>query len=365
VTTEPFISYAQNREDVVLRRALVGVSEGRYIDVGANDPTIDSVTRAFYDAGWHGITAEPVPAFADAQRAQRPRDLLFQAAVTDTDGGEVVLHEFPDTGLSTVVDEFAERHVAAGREATELTVPTRTLDSLLDEAGWQNQPIHFLLIDVEGAEGSVLRGVDLGRWRPWIIVAEATEPTSATPTYQEWEELLTRRGYRFAQFDGLSRFYVADEQWDELHDAVERPAGPLDDFISFRTHELVRDLEQVSAERGRLAAAIDVAAAERERLEAELANCRAELAGCRAELEEAQEQQAAARDAAVAWRSRAVGAWAARAADGNVVAGAELDQLRRQVDAVNGELAAMRATVSWRVTGPLRTVRRGTQVVGR
>ncbi len=158
MTTEPFVSYAQNREDVVLRRALAGISEGRYIDVGANDPTVDSVTRAFYDAGWHGITVEPVPAFAAAQRTERPRDLLFQVAVTDVDGGEVVLHEFADTGLSTVVDEFADRHVAAGREATELPVPTRTLDSLLDEAGWQDQPIHFLVIDVEGAEGSVLRG---------------------------------------------------------------------------------------------------------------------------------------------------------------------------------------------------------------
>ncbi len=107
-----------------------------------------------------------------------------------------------------------------------------------------------------------------------------------------------------------------------------------------------------------MAAERDAHAQARDRLEAELADCRADSA-------EAQEQQAAAWKAAVAWRSRALSAWAARAADGNVVAGAELDQLRRHVDAVNGELAAMRATVSWRVTAPLRTVRRGTRVVGR
>lgn len=365
MTTEQFISYAQNREDVVLRRALAGVSEGRYVDVGANDPAVDSVTRSFYDAGWHGVTVEPVPAFAAAQRAERPRDLLFQAAVMETDGGEVVLHEFPDTGLSTVVDEFADRHVAAGREATESTVPTRTLDSLLDEVGWQDQPIHFLVIDVEGAEGSVLRSLDLGRWRPWIIVAEATEPTSATPTHQDWEHLLTDRGYRFAQFDGLSRFYVADEKWDDLHTDVERPASPLDDFIPYRTHDLARQLSVASAERSRLAAAIGGVAAERDAHAQACDRLGAELAECLAALGEAREQQAAAWKAAMAWRGRALTVWAARAADGNVAAGAELDQLRRHVDAVNGELAAMRGTVSWRVTAPLRTVRRGTRVVGR
>jgi hypothetical protein len=43
-----FISYAQNFEDVMLWRALQHVERGFYIDVGANDPTIDSVTKAFY-----------------------------------------------------------------------------------------------------------------------------------------------------------------------------------------------------------------------------------------------------------------------------------------------------------------------------
>ena len=33
-----FVSYAQNFEDVMLRRALRDVEQGFYIDVGANDP---------------------------------------------------------------------------------------------------------------------------------------------------------------------------------------------------------------------------------------------------------------------------------------------------------------------------------------
>jgi hypothetical protein len=44
-----FISYAQNLEDVMLYRALKHVECGFYIDVGAQHPVIDSVTKAFYD----------------------------------------------------------------------------------------------------------------------------------------------------------------------------------------------------------------------------------------------------------------------------------------------------------------------------
>ena len=50
-----FVSYAQNFEDVMLHRALNHVVRGFYIDVGAADPEALSVTKAFYDNGWHGI----------------------------------------------------------------------------------------------------------------------------------------------------------------------------------------------------------------------------------------------------------------------------------------------------------------------
>ena len=101
-----------------------------------------------------------------------------------------------------------------------------------------------MIIDVEGAEEAVLRSIDLSRRRPWVIVAEATEPQSTTPAHQGWEPLLTAADYRFTQFDGFSpsRFYVAAEKWDELHEALERPASPQDDFVHYRRIELDEEI---------------------------------------------------------------------------------------------------------------------------
>lgn len=48
---KPFVSYAQNFEDVILNRIFKNIKEGFYVDIGAADPLYDSVTKAFYDRG--------------------------------------------------------------------------------------------------------------------------------------------------------------------------------------------------------------------------------------------------------------------------------------------------------------------------
>ena len=75
------ISYAQNFEDVVLNRVFHAVQQGRYIDIGAYDPVVDSVTKHFYDRGWSGVNVEPVTRFHEKFVATRPRDWNINSAV--------------------------------------------------------------------------------------------------------------------------------------------------------------------------------------------------------------------------------------------------------------------------------------------
>jgi hypothetical protein len=72
--------------------------------------------------------------------------------------------------------------------------------------------VHWMKIDVEGMEAAVLRGWDPRALRPWIIVVEATLPGSTEQCHQEWEPLLLAADYAFVFFDGLNRFYVAQER---------------------------------------------------------------------------------------------------------------------------------------------------------
>ncbi len=232
----PFVSYAQNGEDVVLWRALGDVSDGFYVDVGAADPIEYSVTRGLYEHGWRGIDVEPLPGFAAALVEDRPRDTVVASAAGSTDG-EITFHEVVGTGLSTIGKDEAQAARERGFEVVDVTIPMRRLDSILEEHLPAGGTIHVLKIDVEGAEAEVLAGVDLRRWRPWVVVVEATRPLSTESTRDSFEELVTGCGYTPTLFDGLNVFYVSDEH-PELTERLSYPACPLDLYTSIETMRL-------------------------------------------------------------------------------------------------------------------------------
>ena len=225
-----FVSYAQNWEDVMLWRALGHVGQGFYVDVGAFSPDEHSVTRAFYDLGWSGINIEPNPQRIAELKAKRTRDINLGVAASSTEG-TVQLHVVADTGLTTAEPSIAERHKASGWDVSVIEVPRRSLSGILDEYLVLGQPIHFLKIDVEGHEAQTIRGIDLSRHRPWVIVVEATAPLSQLETTADWEPVLLAAGYRCVYWDGLNRFYLADEHAG-LATAFSAPPNVFDDFVT-------------------------------------------------------------------------------------------------------------------------------------
>jgi FkbM family methyltransferase len=224
-----FISYAQNYEDVMLWRALKHVENGFYVDVGACSPDLHSVTRAFYNSGWRGINVEPNPQYLADLNARRPEDLNLGLAVSDIKGTRK-LHVIQDTGLSTLHSDIAQAHADAGWSTEVIEVPTLTLSSLWEKYIDADQSVHFLKVDVEGHETAVLRGLNWKRYRPWIVVVEATLPLSQQHTHYEWEDVLLKADYQMVYWDGLNRFYVAQEH-SELVRAFSAPPNVFDNFV--------------------------------------------------------------------------------------------------------------------------------------
>src|SRR3989304_3019019 len=95
-----FVSYAQNFEDVMLWRALRGVTNGFYIDIGANDPTGDSMTNAFYERGWSGINVEPIERHYKELQRLRLRDVNLGCAVGAVTG-QIEIWDCDVLGLAT------------------------------------------------------------------------------------------------------------------------------------------------------------------------------------------------------------------------------------------------------------------------
>lgn len=244
-----FISYAQNFEDVILWRALKHIENGFYVDIGAQDPVVDSVSRGFYERGWRGVSAEPTATYAKKLREDRPDDKILQAAIGK--GCENIhFFEIPETGLSTGDTEIAEEHRRRGFEVIETEVPLLPLSAIFDTTG--DRDVHWLKIDVEGMEKSVIESWLPSEKRPWIVVIESTHPMSEAVVFDDWEPLLTDKGYEFVYFDGLNRFYVSNEH-PELKEFFGAGPNVFDNFTvsgkassSFvvRLQEHVRNVEQ-------------------------------------------------------------------------------------------------------------------------
>lgn len=223
-----FISYAQNFEDIMLWRALKHIESGFYVDVGAWSPDVDSVTRAFYERGWRGINVEPNPEFHVQLAELRTRDINLRMAVSDK-AGSLMMNFFSNLGLSTLDETIAKNHALAGWAIDKHEVEVTTLADLWMQHVPEGQVVHFLKVDVEGFEGAVLRGNDWSKYRPWIVVVEATLPLSQQESHEEWEPILLAANYHFVYADGLNRFYVADEHV-ELLPAFKYPPNVFDEF---------------------------------------------------------------------------------------------------------------------------------------
>jgi FkbM family methyltransferase len=238
------ISYAQNFEDVMIARLFDAGYCGFYVDIGAAHPGFLSVTRHFYDQGWSGINVEPTFRFYPLLCEARPRDINLQCAIGNGPG-LVTLYEIPKFAENSTLERAVADHLAA----SELTVTPHEVEvvRLADvcDTHVKDRTIDFMKIDVEGGELGVLQSGDWERFRPRLLIVEATAVNSRDENWWTWEPILIKANYHKVWFDGLNNFYLRGEDL-ELRHAFRLPPNIHDGFETAELtglKEAVRDSE--------------------------------------------------------------------------------------------------------------------------
>lgn len=223
------LAHGQNLEDVLLWRALKHINNGFYVDVGAQHPTVDSVSKYFYSQGWRGINIEPSPYYAEMLRNERPEDITIEAVASDNDTS-IEFYEIAETGMSTGSPARAKALVEQGLAHIRREVASVRLDHVFDTMC--PPEIHWLKIDAEEMEDKVLGGWRQSLKRPWIIVIEVR---SSADTLHSWIRELGAYGYSEVFFDGVNSYFLSDAHAD-LADAFRAPPNATDEFLLAPTH---------------------------------------------------------------------------------------------------------------------------------
>ena len=163
-------SFTRYGLDLLLKHFFRDKKKGIYIDVGCFHPKLASNTYLLYKKGWTGINIDVDSHTIEILNYLRPRDYNKQIAVADK-AGEIDLYFYHDrSSINTTSKEtFKSR---GGKSLDIRKVKSETLDNIIENSPFKNNKIDLLTIDVEGYEINVLKGFDIKKYQPDIIVLE-------------------------------------------------------------------------------------------------------------------------------------------------------------------------------------------------
>lgn len=162
-----------------------GEMKGCVLDIGANDGTLFSNSRACIERGWKGVLVEPGEKAFDrllilhAERAAKGQVVVINAAVTEADGeipffeGGAHLNKGDVGLLSTLSSSEKERWAVHGNTYTDTTVEGVSFETLRKKIPDHFGSMDLISIDAEGSDWMILQQMDLNTLGCKMIIVES------------------------------------------------------------------------------------------------------------------------------------------------------------------------------------------------
>lgn len=202
--------------DLLYEQYFGKVDNGSFVEVGAFDGWNWSNTYPLTKLGWRGLLFEPQPDYAQKCRdlhKGNPKIAVSQAAVGSHNGmTRLYLGGSISTTMRRMVDIYnsIDWSQSCGlRKDRYITVPLLTLNYALNLHEFPHD-FELLVIDVEGAELNVLKGLNLNKWHPRMLIIEAHEdyPDEKLNWKAKFiEQVLCPHGYTKIYHDYINTIY--------------------------------------------------------------------------------------------------------------------------------------------------------------
>jgi FkbM family methyltransferase len=177
---------------------------GVMVEVGAALPDSLSMSKGFKELGWRCICVDPIPHYAESHR--KAGNEIYEVALSDGTYDTATFDIY--TSPAQHKDEGMSCSGIRGKVnppgylipfMKTITVKVDTLNNILETAKVDN--VDFVSIDVEGWELDVLRGFDLKKYTPKIIVLENLKHDVAYNNYME------SKGYKMVHNLSYNQIY--------------------------------------------------------------------------------------------------------------------------------------------------------------
>lgn len=185
---------------------------GVCIDIGAYHPYWLNNSWIFERIGWRTYCIEPNPNCIPELKKHRQNVLEYACGSTNEDNVNLYIYsndivgEAGGTGLHKFTQDEIDRWKQPFKEIVKVKV--RTLDWLMENE-IKEDCIDYLSIDAEKSELEILKGTNLEKWKPKIIIIENTEDD------EEQREYLINRGYRRVNRIIFNDIYVLNSYYME------------------------------------------------------------------------------------------------------------------------------------------------------
>jgi FkbM family methyltransferase len=216
------LCYSQSGEDMILDTIFYNTQKGVYVDIGANNPYIQSNTHYFYKKGWRGFNIDALPGSMNKFKKVRGKDINIEAAISN-ESSDLTYYTFSSSFYNTFEGKDIARLKTFSKLTGQIKIRTIKLSELFDSLKIKN--IDFMSLDVEGLDLEVLKSNDWQKYRPKVLVVESVAYSYSPRELDHITNIKTfleSVGYKYFCNSPINAFYIEIEFYKERFEEVKQ-----------------------------------------------------------------------------------------------------------------------------------------------